>query len=76
MGASGYAALEWANFAINRANLAGTAAEDDYRAYGNAQLRRFQELLSDFGQRARVRVSGLFKASDGPAGRDVVRWEP
>ncbi|HEY7466527.1 MAG TPA: hypothetical protein VIB47_07520 [Dehalococcoidia bacterium] len=76
MGASGYAALEWANFAINRANLAGTAAVDDYRAYGNAQLRRFQELLSDFGQRARVRVSGLFKASDGPAGRDVVRWEP
>jgi hypothetical protein len=76
MGASGYAALEWANFAINRANLAGVAAVDDYRAYGNAQLRRFQELLADFGQRARVRVSGLFKPAAGPAGRDVVRWEP
>ena len=75
MGASGYAAVEWANFAINRANRAGTAAVDDYRAYGDAQLRRFHDLLSDFGQRARVRVSGLFRPATG-AGRDVVRWEP
>ena len=75
-GASGYAALEWANFAINRANLAGSGAVDDYRAYGNAQLRRFQELLGDFGRRARVRVSGLFRPRDDSANRNVVRWEP
>ncbi len=77
-GASGYAALEWANFAINRANIAGSGAVDDYRAYGNAQLQSFQEGLRDFGTRARarVRVSGLFRPGDDSANRDVVRWEP
>jgi hypothetical protein len=74
--ASGYAALEWANFAINRANVAGQSAADDYRSYGNLQLARFQELLGEFGKRARVRVAGLFTPVDGPAGQNVVRWEP
>jgi hypothetical protein len=75
-GASAYAALEWANFAINRANVAGVSAVEGYRSYGSAQLQRFQQLLAAFGERARIRVSGLFSPADGPAGRDVVRWEP
>ena len=75
-GASGYAALEWANFAINRANIAGVAAVDDYRQYGNAQLVKFQELLGEFGKRARVRVAGLFRPASGDAAsQSVVRWE-
>jgi hypothetical protein len=75
LGAAGYAALEWANFAINRANISGNQAAADYRTYGNVTLVRFQELLQEFGKRARVRVSGLFVPA-GQAGRDVVRWEP
>src|SRR3990172_3899746 len=74
-GAGGYAALEWANFATNRANVAGVEAAAGYRAWGTAQLRRFQELLDGFGERARLRVATLFRP-DGPAGRDVVQWEP
>ena len=74
-GASGYAALEYANFAINRANIAGTTAVEQARIYGAAQLQRFQLLLGEFGKRARVRVSGLFTPG-GESGRDVVRWEP
>ena len=74
-GAGGYAALEWANFATNRANVAGVEAAAGYRAWGTAQLRRFQELLDGFGERARLRVSALF-TSGGASGRDVVQWEP
>src|SRR3989304_104709 len=49
-GAGGYAALEWANFATNRANVAGVEAAAGYRAWGTAQLRRFQELPDGVGE--------------------------
>jgi hypothetical protein len=73
-GAAGYAALEWSNFATNRANVAGTSAPDDYRDWGELQLRRFREQLSEFGRRARLRVSGLFSPQRGTS-RDVVSWD-
>jgi hypothetical protein len=73
-GAGGYAALEWSNFATNRANVGGANAPDDYREWGEAQLRRFREQLDDFGRRARLRVSSLFKTSRDASG-DVVRWD-
>jgi len=73
-GAVGYAALEWSNFATNRANVAGTDAPDDYREWGELQLRRFREQLSEFGRRARLRVSGLFSPQRGVS-RDVVSWD-
>lgn len=73
-GAAGYAALEWSNFATNRANVAGPDAPDDYREWGELQLRRFREQLSEFGRRARLRVSGLFSPQRG-ASRDVVSWD-
>src|SRR3989304_5357544 len=71
-GAGGYAALEWANFATNRANVAGVEAAAGYRAWGTAQLRRFQELLDGFGDRARLRAPGARRGwavcgSGGPA---------
>ncbi len=74
-GAAGYAALEWANYAINRANIGGAEAQLDYRRWGEEQLERFRSALQEFGKEARLRASGLFTPAGGPQGRDVVRWQ-
>jgi hypothetical protein len=72
-GAAAYAALEWASFATNRANVAGTAAFDNYQAWGEERLRQFREALRGFGREARVRNASLFRPAAG-ASRDTVRW--
>jgi hypothetical protein len=74
-GAAGYAALEWASFATNRANIAGVEAVGHYLEYGRAQLARFAEQLREAQERSRVRASALFTPA-GPSGRNVVRFEP
>lgn len=74
-GAGGYAAVEWASFATNRANASGEQAFEDYGAWGEQRLRQFQQQLDALGERGRVRSGRLF-AADKPGGRDVVRWEP
>ena len=74
-GAAGYAAVEWASFATNRANVGGTAAVQQYRDWGEAQLARFRVRLDELGQRARVRSASLFSPSRDASSRDVVRWQ-
>jgi hypothetical protein len=75
-GAAGYAALEWASFATNRANIGGVDAVDDYLAWGERQLARFQAMLSRFGDNGRLRASRLFVPERAQASQGVVRWEP
>ena len=70
-GATGYAATELAGYTTNRANIAGRGAVDDYRVWGEAQLRRFQEQLASMGVRSTLRASSLYRPA-GPFGRDVV----
>ena len=43
----------WASFATNRGNVAGTAAVQQYRDWGEAKLARFRARLDELGQRAR-----------------------
>ena len=73
LGAGGYAALEWASFATNRANVAGTAAFDSYQAWGEERLARFREALHGFGSEARLRGAALYRPERG-AGRSTVQW--
>ena len=75
LGAGGYAAVEWASFATNRANVSGAQAAEQYLKWGQAQLARFAEQLRGFGEKARLRSSAAFTPG-GPAGRNVVTWEP
>lgn len=72
-GAAGYAALEWASFATNRANVAGTAAFENYQAWGEERLRQFREALRGFGRDARLRHASLFAPAAG-ASRNTVQW--
>jgi hypothetical protein len=75
-GAAGYAAIEWASFATNRANVGGPQAVEDYLAWGERRLATFQAMLSRFGENGRLRSSRLFVPERGAASQTVVQWEP
>ena len=59
-GACGYAALERAAFAINRANVGGTMTPREYRLWGNERLKFFRAQLKKLGRRQRIRSQQLF----------------
>ena len=61
-GACGYAAVEWAAYAINRVNVGGANVSKEFRLWGSEKLAAFQEALSRLGRRQRVRVQRLFDA--------------
>jgi hypothetical protein len=73
LGAGGYAALEWAGFATNRANVTGDAAFDNYQAWGEERLARFREALRGFGRESRVRGASLYKPGRGVS-QSTVQW--
>jgi len=60
-GACGYAAVEWAVYAINRVNVGGTMTPSEFLAWGNEKLRYFKQELKRLGRRNRVRVRALYK---------------
>lgn len=60
-GASGYAAMEWAIYAINRVNVGGTMTPREFLAWGNEKLKFFKSELKRLGRRNRVRVRSLYK---------------
>ncbi len=60
-GAGGYAAVEWAVYAINRVNVGGGITPKEFLAWGNEKLRYFKQELRRLGRRNRVRVRSLYK---------------
>ncbi len=60
-GACGYAAIEWAAYAINRVNVGGTMTPREFLDWGNTKLKFFREELRRLGRRNRVRVSSLYQ---------------
>ena len=68
LGAAGFAAVEWANYAIGRLNVSGEASEW-YRAWGEARLREFWTRLD--GLRAERATEGTPRPHWGGVPR---RW--
>ena len=60
-GACGYAAIEWAAFAINRVNVGGTMTPREYQVWGDERLRIFKDRLKKLGRRQRIRPQQLFQ---------------
>ena len=60
-GAGGYAAIEWAVYAINRVNVGGTMTPGEFLTWGREKLRYFQQELRRLGRRNRVRLKQLYK---------------
>jgi hypothetical protein len=60
-GAGGYAATEWAVYAVNRVNIGGTLTSREYLEWGNQKLKDFRQELKRLGRKNRVRVSSLYQ---------------
>ena len=60
-GACGYAALEWAVYAINRVNVGGTHTPKELLNWGQEKLEYFRRELRRLGRRNRVRIRSLYK---------------
>ncbi|MFC1908537.1 hypothetical protein ACFLXD_01510 [Chloroflexota bacterium] len=60
-GACGYAAIEWAVYAVNRVNVGGTDTTDEFLNWGNRKLKDFRNELRRLGRVNRVRTRSLYK---------------
>ena len=70
-GAEGYAAVEWANYAINRVNVGGTITPREFLAWGNEKLKFFTSELKRLGRRNRVRLRSLYKPYIPPVSKST-----
>jgi hypothetical protein len=59
-GACGYAAVEWAIYAINRVNTGGTPVPNGLKNWGKEKLDFFRAELKRLGRRRRVRTQVLY----------------
>jgi hypothetical protein len=60
-GACGYAAVEWAAYAINRVNIGGDVTPGEFLAWGREKLDYFKAELKRLGRRNRLRVRSLYR---------------
>lgn len=60
-GATGYAAVEWAVYAVNRVNVGGNPTPEELLNWGREKLVFFRAELRRLGKRNKVRVRSLYK---------------
>ena len=60
-GAAGYAAIEWAAFAVNRVNVGGDKTAADFLKWGQNRLEYFGQELKRLGRRQRARINQLYR---------------
>ncbi len=70
-GACGYAAVEWAVYAINRVNVGGTITPGEFQSWGKERLNFFKQELKRLGRKNRVRVSSLYKPYYQPVSKST-----
>lgn len=70
-GTEGYAAVEWAVYAINRVNVGGTMTPSEFLTWGNEKLKFFREELKRLGRRNRVRIRQLYKLYYHPVSKST-----
>ncbi len=68
-GACGYAAVEWAAFAINRVNVGGGVTSREFLAWGKEKLRYFRQELNRLGRRNKARISQFYKPYYAPVSK-------
>jgi hypothetical protein len=70
-GACGYAAVEWAVYAVNRVNVGGTATAAELLGWGREKLDFFQQELKRLGRKNRVRVRSLYRPFFQPISKSI-----
>ncbi|MDP2919374.1 MAG: hypothetical protein Q8O43_04050 [Dehalococcoidia bacterium] len=68
-GASGYAAVEWSVYAINRVNTGGSPTPGELLKWGREKLETFRRELKRSGNRNRVRVRSLYPPYTEPVSK-------
>ncbi len=70
-GAGGYAAVEWAVYAINRVNVGGVITPREFLGWGRERLKYFKAELKRLGRRNRVSTSRLYKPYYPPVSKST-----
>ena len=70
-GACGYAAVEWAVYAINRANVGGTGTPGELLTWGREKLDYFRKELRRLGRRHRIRIRSLYQPYYPPVSKST-----
>lgn len=70
-GACGYAAVEWAAYAINRVNVGGLMTPREFLNWGREKLRYFKAELRKLGRRNRVRIRSLYEPYYPPVSKST-----
>ena len=70
-GAGGYAAVEWAIYAVNRVNVGGTTTAAELLGWGREKLDFFHQELKRLGRKNRVRVRSLYRPFSPPVSKSV-----
>ena len=71
IGACGYAAVEWAAYAINRVNVGGGLTPKEFLDWGNQKLAYFRGELKRLGRRNKVRIRQLYKPYYSPVSKST-----
>ena len=70
-GACGYAAVEWAIYAINRVNVGGGITPGEFLSWGREKLACFKDELKKLGRKNRARVRSLYKPYYPPVSKST-----
>jgi len=70
-GACGYAAVEWAIYAINRVNVGGGITPREFLSWGREKLAYFKAELKKLGRKNRARVRSLYKPYYPPVSKST-----
>jgi hypothetical protein len=70
-GACGYAAVEWAIYAVNRVNTGGITTSGDFLNWGKEKLSYFKRELNKAGNKNRIRVTSLYKPGNPPVSQST-----
>ena len=70
-GACGYAAVEWAVYAINKVNVGGLMTPKEFLTWGKEKLRYFKAELKRLARRNRVRVRSLYEPYYPPVSKST-----
>ncbi|MEK7353517.1 MAG: hypothetical protein AABZ77_03310 [Chloroflexota bacterium] len=70
-GAAGYAAVEWAIYAVNRVNVSGLPTPDGFLNWGRERLNYFRQELKRLGRRNQLRTRSLYRPYNPPVSKST-----
>jgi len=70
-GAAGYAAVEWAIYAVNRVNISGLPTPDGFLTWGRERLNHFRQELKRLGRKNQIRSRSLYRPYGPPVSKST-----